>query len=291
MREIRVVKSHGTGNDFVLFADLSGDIGLGDDDARSLCDRHFGIGGDGAIRIGSGDRAPFFMDYRNADGSLAEMCGNGIRCVAKYVFDRGLTDEAEFDIETRAGVKRVRAERGVSGLVSEVEVDMGPPIFDRSAIPVAGAGDDALHEKVSVDAIGGGPIEVTAVSMGNPHAVVFVDDVVKAPVESAGSEIERLVLFPNGTNVEFVQVKSDSSLAVRIWERGVGETLSCGTGACAAVAASAKLEKTGREVELDVPGGHLSLSWNETMMMTGPAVEVFETVVDLDSMGRPPGEN
>lgn len=283
MNSIQITKAHGTGNDFVLTLDMDDAVVFTDDMVSAVCNRHFGIGGDGLIRISAGREAPFFMDYRNADGSIAEMCGNGIRCLAKFVADRGLVDDDEFDVETRAGVRHVSVRRS-GGLVSSVTVKMGVPNFARADIPVSGPGADALDERIAVRAEGGIELSLAAVSMGNPHAVIFVDDTRRAPVLSAGPEIEKSDLFPEGVNIEFVEVLSRSHLRMRIWERGVGETLSCGTGACAAIAVSATLDRSDREVRLDVPGGRLHLAWDEEISMTGPAVEVFDAELDLDRL-------
>ena len=265
------VKAHGTGNDFVVVEDLTDRYRLTPGFVRAVCDRHFGIGGDGLIRIAPGRRAPFFMDYRNADGSFAEMCGNGVRVVGKYLADRGHVSGG-FDLETGAGVKRLELHAADDGGIDQVTVDMGAPSFDRADLPMAGSGE-ALKEPLEVD---GGTVVATCLSMGNPHAVVFVDDVAAVPVTTLGPKLEVHPAFPNRTNVEFVQVLDQRSVRQRTWERGVGETLACGTGACAVAVASQVLGLTGREIVVELRGGPLTLAWSHggTVRMTGPAREV-----------------
>ncbi len=265
------VKAHGTGNDFVVIEDLEDHIEVGPEFVRRVCDRHFGIGADGVIRIAPGSAAPFFMDYRNADGSVAEMCGNGVRVVGKYLCDRGYVGDA-FDLETRAGVKRLELTVDRHGMVDLVSVDMGAPSFDRGDLPMTGEGE-ALKEPLEA---GGRIFEATCLSMGNPHAIIFVDDLDSAPVTGAGPLLERHPAFPNLTNVEFVQVVGPRRLRQRTWERGVGETLACGTGACAVAVASQVRGFTGQRVTIDLLGGPLELEWapGGTVRMTGPAREV-----------------
>jgi diaminopimelate epimerase len=268
---VEFVKAHGTGNDFVVIEDFEGRLEIGPEFVRQVCDRHFGIGADGVIRIAPGTAAAYFMDYRNADGSVAEMCGNGVRVVGKYLADRELVPDA-FDLETRAGVKRLEMTFDDRGMVDLVSVDMGAPSFDRADLPMTGEGD-ALKEPLQVD---GQVFEATCLSMGNPHVVVFVDDVDAAPVTTAGPLLERHPAFPNHTNVEFVQVVGPERLRQRTWERGVGETLACGTGACAVAVASQVRGFTGRRVTIELLGGPLELEWapGRTVRMTGPAREV-----------------
>jgi diaminopimelate epimerase len=269
---VEFVKAHGTGNDFVVVEDLSDQLEIGAEQVRAICDRHFGIGADGVIRIAPGRNASFFMDYRNADGSLAEMCGNGVRVVGKYLGDRGHATDT-LDLETRAGVKQLLLHRGDDGCVEQVTVDMGAPAFDRAALPMVGEGE-AHAEPLTAD---GQTVTATCLSMGNPHAVVFVDDVDAAPVTTLGPALETHPAFPNRTNVEFVQVLDDGAVRQRTWERGVGETLACGTGACAvAVAATLRGHTRGPRVTVQLRGGPLQLHWQPggTVKMTGPAVEV-----------------
>lgn len=281
---MRFVKSHGAGNDFVIIEDLAGRVRPTAAFVRRACDRHFGVGADGLIRIAPSDEADFFMDYYNADGRTAEMCGNGIRCLAKYVADRCLHAGDRLLVETRAGIRELRLRRGDEGLVVRVRVDMGEPELERARIPLAGDGDP-LHEPIDVD---GFPFEAACVSMGNPHCVLFVDDVSRVPFETLGRAVETLDRFPQKTNVEFVQVLGPREVRVRVWERGVGETLACGTGACASAVAASLRGLTGRAVEVHLPGGTLEVDWapDGHVLMTGPAEEVFEgelaaSVVDL----------
>ena len=254
------VKAHGTGNDFVVVEDLNDHLQLTPELVRAVCDRHFGIGADGVIRIAPGTEAPYFMDYRNADGSLAEMCGNGVRVVGKYLGDRGLVAGA-FDLETRAGVKHLELHADDTGCIDKVTVDMGAPVL----------GDERTLE------VDGEPVTATCLSMGNPHAVVFVEDVDKAPVTILGPRLETHPAFlPAKTNVAFAQVVDQGTVRQRTWERGVGETLACGTGACAVAVAAQVRGLAGRPVAIDLRGGRLELDWapGGTVRMTGPAREV-----------------
>jgi diaminopimelate epimerase len=250
---MRFSKYHGTGNDFVLVEDMDDRVRLDPALIAAMCDRHAGVGADGVIRIAPGltPGASFFMDYSNADGVVAEMCGNGIRCLGKYVFDRGLTSAT---------------------------VDMGPPSLDRAAIPMAGDPDSRfIGERLDV---AGASFTATAVSMGNPHCVVFLKpgvDMQQLDVAGLGGAIERSPLFPNGTNVEFVQVVGDR-IYVLVWERGSGQTMACGTGACASLVACSLQGLTGRQSELSFPGGRLQATWREDghVLLSGPAVCVFD---------------
>jgi diaminopimelate epimerase len=266
---VEFVKAHGTGNDFVLIEDLDGRHELRPRFAQVVCDRHFGIGADGVIRITRGSRAPFFMDYRNADGSAAEMCGNGVRVVGKYLSDRDHVSGA-FDLETPAGVKHLRLHADDRGLVDRVTVDMGPP-----------EPRDPLQLDLQLD---GQKVPVACVSMGNPHVVVLVDDADAAPVATLGPLIEHHEVFPNRTNVEFVQVVGHGLLRQRTWERGVGETLACGTGACAVAVAAQLQGLAGERVAIDLRGGRLELEWSPGggVRMTGPAREVAHGTLSPD---------
>jgi len=280
-----IVKAQGTGNDFVIVEDT--DDALADifDTAivEGLCDRRFGVGADGFIRVAPGGPDRVFMDYRNADGSLAEMCGNGVRCLAKYCFDRGILSGSDADIETRAGLRHVTVHRDGAGQVHRVDVDMGRPELSPGAIPADAPGPRALELPVRLD---GETVVVAAVGMGNPHAVIFVDDVDVAPVTSLGPRVERSETYPHGANVGFAHVVSDSRIRLRVWERGSGETLACGTGACAAVVAAAETGRSGRAVTVDLPGGELAVRYDATVTMSGPAVEVFTARVDLEAVTR-----
>ena len=269
------VKAHGTGNDFVVVEDLNDRYRITPELVRAVCDRHFGIGADGLIRIAPGTEAPFFMDYHNADGSLAEMCGNGVRVVGKYLGDRGLVGSS-LDLETRAGVKHLELHADDCGVVDRVTVDMGAPA--------------ALEEERALE-VDGEAVSATILSMGNPHAVVFVDDVDKAPVATLGPGLETHPAFlPAKTNVEFAQVVDRTTIRQRTWERGVGETLACGTGACAVAVAAQVRGLAGRPLVIELRGGRLELDWvpGGTVRMTGPAREVAHgTLTDdfLTSVG------
>jgi diaminopimelate epimerase len=272
---VEFVKAHGTGNDFVVVEDLTDRYRITPQLVRAVCDRHFGVGADGLIRIAPGGETPFFMDYRNADGSLAEMCGNGVRVVGKYLGDRGHVGSG-FDLETRAGVKHLELHADDRGGIDQVTVDIGPPVLE----------DD--DRKLEVD---GRVVTATCLSMGNPHAVIFVEDVEAAPVTTLGPLLERHAAFPEGTNVEFVQVVDDGVVRQRTWERGVGETLACGTGACAVAVASQVRGLAGRPLLVELRGGPLELDWTPggTVRMTGPAREVAHGTIAPDLLaGLPP---
>jgi diaminopimelate epimerase len=281
---VEFVKAHGTGNDFVVVEDLSDSITITAEAVRAICDRHFGIGADGVIRIAPGTNAPYFMDYRNADGSLAEMCGNGVRVVGKYLADREHVT-GNFDLETRAGVKHLKLHYGDDGAVARVTVDMGAPSLDRAALPMVGEGEARAERLTAL----GQTVTATCLSMGNPHAVVFVDDVDAAPVTTLGPALETHPAFPNKTNVEFVQVVDATTVRQRTWERGVGETLACGTGACAVAVAAQLRGHTGPRVTVELRGGPLGLEWQPggTVTMTGPAVEVAHGTLSPALYGGP----
>ncbi|HEX9694836.1 MAG TPA: diaminopimelate epimerase [Actinomycetota bacterium] len=276
---MQFVKSQGAGNDFVMIEDLQDRIRVGAEMVRLLCDRHFGIGADGLIRVAPATDADFFMDYYNADGEPAEMCGNGIRCLAKFVADRGLVGGDKLRVGTRAGIKDLELFRGPGGDVERVRVDMGPPVIERKRIPLSGPGDDALRETIEVDDF---TFIATALSMGNPHCVLFVTDLDAVPFGYLGPTIEMLPLFPQRANIEFVQVLNRNEVRSRVWERGVGETLACGTGACAIAVASSLRGFTERQVAVKLPGGTLDIDWasDGRVFMTGPAEEVFRGTLD-----------
>jgi diaminopimelate epimerase len=270
-------KYHGTGNDFLLVQDLDDELRLSGGLIAAACDRHRGVGADGLIRIVRGDDVDFVMDYYNADGEVAEMCGNGIRCLAKYVFERGLTSKRAIDVQTRAGRKRLLLD-AEDGVVRRVTVDMGTPALERKGIPMTGD-PSATFVGQPIEA-GGRTFTATAVSMGNPHCVLFLDpaeDVASVDVQRIGSEIEQRPEFPHGANVEFVTVE-DGRIRLRVWERGSGETMACGTGACAALVACSLAGLSGREAEVEFPGGLLWVAWrtDDHVSLTGPAVFVFE---------------
>ena len=280
---MRVSKYHGTGNDFVMLADVDDALELTPGLVEALCDRHFGIGADGVIRVGPGDGdTDFFMDYVNSDGSIGEMCGNGIRCLAVFARDESLTTVTSLRVGTRAGVKLVELLDD-----GQVRVAMGAPIFEPARVPVEWSGTDALHAKIE---LGSSVLESSILSMGNPHAVLFVET---EPVDSLpfGPTIEKHRMFPNGTNVEFAKVEGPERVRMRVWERGSGETLSCGTGACAVAVASKLVAGGADEMTVALHGGEVRVEWRGSLeqeapvYLTGPAVRVFAGDVDLDSIG------
>nr|WP_027717213.1 diaminopimelate epimerase [Desulfovirgula thermocuniculi] len=270
-------KVHGLGNDFILFDLLHQEWPPAWQDlpgvARRLCHRHFGIGGDGLVLILPSSAADARMQIFNPDGSEAEMCGNAIRCVARYLYERAGMKKEVLSIETGAGIMVPQLlVRG--GRVEAVRVDMGPPRLERKEIPMIGPPGAAVGEPLVLE---GQTFYVTAVSMGNPHCVVFVPDVEGVDLARWGPKLENHPLFPRRTNVEFAQVLSREAVMVRVWERGAGSTLACGTGACAVVVAGVVNNLTGRRVEVSLPGGALLVEWAEDnrVYMTGPAEEVF----------------
>ncbi len=292
MAELRFAKWHGTGNDFVMVEDWDGALDLTPDLVAALCDRHFGVGADGLIRVASPEVAAHqgldangahaFMDYRNADGSLAEMCGNGVRCLAKLAFERGLVSERELTVATRGGPKRVWLDLA-EARVRSVKVDMGPPAFRLGDIPMDGPpGDTFLAEPFEH---GGVSYKASAVSMGNPHLVLFVEqDPGNVDVARIGPALEHHPRFPNRTNVEFVAPAEDG-IRLRVWERGVGETMACGTGACAALVAAGLAGLAPRTASIHFPGGTLTGEWtDETVFLSGPAERSFEGTVDTDAL-------
>jgi diaminopimelate epimerase len=279
--DLEFSKMHGLGNDFVVIEDLDEDLDFAPEAIEWLCDRNFGIGGDGLIMVRPGaPGSDFFMAYYNADGHAAEMCGNGIRCLAKYVVDHGLV-EAERDeivVDTLGGAKTIQITRDYEGLMYLATVDMGAPILDPAQIPTTIDDDMVVDCPIATEL---GEFRVTTVSMGNPHAIIVVDDVDDAPVDTVGPLIENDPRFPKKTNVEFAQLVDNEIVALRVWERGVGETLACGTGACATLVAFNLLGLTGREAVVELPGGELAIRWAEDdhVYMTGPAEEVFQGVI------------
>ncbi|MEX0875541.1 MAG: diaminopimelate epimerase [Actinomycetota bacterium] len=279
---MRLRKYHGAGNDFVMLADLEARMGppgsLAPDLVSALCDRHTGIGADGVIRIlaepGDAERR---MDYYNADGSPAEMCGNGIRCLVLHEQRAGRLDDSDHIVMTVAGPVIVRGQGA-----GRFTVDMGTPVLRREDIPMTGSGS-SLRVEVALD---GDSLRGSAVSMGNPHLVLFTDEIGRALdddlVLGLGPRLEVHPDFPARTNVEFVEVVNATTLRLRVWERGIGETLACGSGICAAMAAAASLQRTGPHIRVEVPGGSLEVEWEPGghIWLTGPAEEVFEGEID-----------
>lgn len=272
---MKFTKMEGLGNDYIYINCFQEDVNNPGGLAVQLSDRHFGIGSDGLILIKPSSNADFCMDMYNADGSQAEMCGNGIRCVGKYVYDHGLTKETHLSVETLAGIKYLDLNIEDEKVVS-VTVDMGKPILNPKDIPVALEQEQAVDVPIVINDC---EYRMTCVSMGNPHAVIFVDHVHEFPLSTIGPLFECHRVFPNRINTEFVEVINDSEVNMRVWERGSGETLACGTGACASTVACILNQKTKEEITLHLLGGDLKVRWDRTgnrVYMTGPARTVFE---------------
>ena len=264
-------KMHGAGNDFIVLDNRDGKIKENklSEFAKHICERRFSVGADGLLLVYDSDVADVRMRMFNPDGTEAEMCGNGIRCFVKFCYENGITRKKELKVETLAGIKRTWF--SVNGEVKSVKVDMGAPSFERKSLPMLGEGK-CIGEKLKVDEE---IYEVTCLSVGNPHCVLFVDDLEAFPVQEIGPKIEAHRVFPKRTNVEFVQVVNRGEIRVRVWERGAGETLACGTGACASAIASHTLGKTDKEVTVHLLGGDLKILYDRHIFMTGPAVKVF----------------
>ena len=272
---MKFTKMHGCGNDYVYVNLFEEEILDPVDLAVKVSDRHFGIGSDGLITIGPSEKADFRMRIYNADGSEAEMCGNGIRCVAKYVYDHHMTKKQEITVETGAGVKTLKL-TVESGKVVQVRVDMGQPVLQPDQIPVLASGDRVVDEPITA---GGKEWRMTCVSMGNPHAVMFVDNVADFDLETYGPAFENHERFPKRINAEFVQIISRTEASMRVWERGSAETFACGTGTCATVMACILNGLTDNRVLVHLRGGDLVIEYDPQrnhIFMTGPATEVFE---------------
>ena len=275
-RTIKFTKMQGIGNDYVYIDCTKQMLDLNITDlAIKISDRHFGIGSDGLVLIVPSGQADFMMRMFNSDGSEAEMCGNAIRCVGKYIYDSGLTKETTISIETLAGIKVLELNIK-DGKVESVRVDMGEPILTAQEIPVISSKEDLIIENIMVD---DNFFELTCVSMGNPHAVTFMDNINEISIERLGPSLENNKIFPKKTNVEFVKVIDRKTLEMRVWERGAGETLACGTGACATVVAAVLNNLCDRKAVVKLKGGEIEIEWNEKnnhVFMTGPAKLVFE---------------
>lgn len=272
---MKFTKMQGLGNDYVYVNCFEEKVENPSEVAIRVSDRHFGIGSDGLILIKPSKVADFEMEMYNADGSRGEMCGNGIRCVAKYVYDYGLTDKTDISVETLGGIKYLDL-TVEDGKVKLVRVDMGRPELDPAKIPVVARWKAAVDEPIKV---GDTTYRMTCVSMGNPHAVVFVDDVDSLPIEKIGPLFENHGRFPRRVNTEFVKVIDEKTAQMRVWERGSAETLACGTGACAVAVACSLNGLTGDEVTVKLLGGDLQIQWDkekDTVFMTGPAEVVFD---------------
>ena len=277
---MKFTKMHGLGNDYVYVNCFEEKIDNPPAVARFVSDRHFGIGSDGLIMINPSKTADFEMEMYNADGSRGEMCGNGIRCVAKYVYDYGLTDKTQISVETLGGIKYLDL-TVEDGKVSLVKVDMGKPELEADLIPIISEREQVIDEPIEVD---GKEYHMTGVSMGNPHAVVYVDDVKGLDLEKIGPKFENHERFPKRINTEFVHCIDRQTVEMRVWERGSGETLACGTGACAVAVSSILNNLTDTQVTVKLLGGDLQIEWDrekDRVFMTGPATVVFDGVIDI----------
>lgn len=278
---MKFTKMQGLGNDYVYVDCTKAMIPEPEKTARLISDRHFGIGSDGLILICPSEQADFEMRMYNADGSRGEMCGNGIRCVAKYVYDYGLTDKTSIAVETLGGIKYLDL-TVADGKVELVKVDMGTPVLEPEKIPVKAPGSRAVDVPLEVN---GKEYRMTCVSMGNPHAVIFVDDVAGLALEKIGPAFENHERFPNRINTEFARVLDPQTVEMRVWERGSGETLACGTGACAVAVACMLNGRTEEEVTVRLLGGDLKIRWDRDankVYMTGPAKVVFDGEICLE---------
>ena len=287
---LEFTKMQGIGNDYVYIDCTKKELENPEKISQIVSDRHFGIGSDGLILILNSKIADFKMEIYNADGRQAEMCGNGIRCVAKFVYDKGLTDKTKIKIETLAGIKELEL-NVENGKVKTVKVDMGEPILEAEKIPVyidekmkaEGITPTSVIKNLKLEAYNQNFI-FTCVSMGNPHAITFIDDVEKFDVKKFGSVFEVAKAFPKKSNIEFVEIIDKENINMRVWERGSGETMACGTGSCASVVACILNNKTSNKVKVHLLGGELYIEWNKEnnhIYMTGPAEIVFEGKIDI----------
>ncbi|MDO4976167.1 MAG: diaminopimelate epimerase [Eubacteriales bacterium] len=276
---MKFTKMHGIGNDYVYVNCFEETVENPSELSKFVSDRHFGVGSDGLIMICPSEVADFQMVMYNADGSQAEMCGNGIRCVGKYVYDYGLTDKTEFDVETLAGIKHLvlTVEDGKAKLI---KVNMGSPILEAEKIPVIAKQSPVINEPIEVC---GKTYEMTCVSMGNPHAIVFMDDVKNLDIEAVGPHFENHPVFPRRVNTEFVEVLDRKTVNMRVWERGAAETWACGTGACATAVACILNGLTDDEITIHLLGGDLQIRWDREenlVYMTGSATTVFDGILN-----------
>lgn len=272
---MKFTKMQGCGNDYIYVNCFEEEVAEPEKLAVKVSDRRFGIGSDGLILIKPSDKADFTMDMYNADGSRGKMCGNGIRCVGKYVYDHGMTDKTRISVETLSGIKYLDMQIE-NGKAVGAKVDMGAPVLKPENVPVKLSGDSVIAREIRV---GDEKAEITCVSMGNPHAVLFTEDAENAPVHTLGPKLEVSEIFPEQANIEFCQVIGRTEVRMRVWERGSGETWACGTGACAAVVACVLNGKTEQEVLVHMNGGDVTICYdaeNNTVYMTGPAETVCE---------------
>lgn len=277
---MKFTKMEGCGNDYVYVDCTVTALENPGEISRKVSDRHYGIGSDGLILIKKSDKADFFMEMYNSDGSQSQMCGNGIRCVGKYVYDNRLTDKTEVSIDTLAGIKYLKL-NVKDGYVTDVTVDMGRPELEAKKVPVIAEEEKVIAKKVN---IGGTEYSMTCVSMGNPHAIVFVDSVRDIDIEKTGPLFENDSMFPERTNTEFIEIVDRKTLKMRVWERGAGETLACGTGACAALVAAVLNGYADEEASLILLGGTLHIKWDrkeDKVYMQGPATTVFTGEINI----------
>jgi len=281
MKKIEFSKLNGQGNDFIIIDSFTTDMDLSSQQIGSMCDRNFGVGADGLILVKKSGSSDFYMDYYNQDGSRVEMCGNGIRCMSKFIYDMKLSAKDIFSIDTLAGEKIIEIDIA-DGITGNIKVDMGPPIFNPEDIPVALKGVEVFDHRLNTPER---DFLINCISMGNPHCIIYLDkndELDKIPLDIWGPLLEKNPLFPNKTNVEFIKVAGKNELEMRVWERGVGETLSCGTGACAAGVSALKLEKiSGSRVKVKVPGGVLNIIWeggSSKVFLEGEAKHSFDGV-------------
>ncbi|MDE5960953.1 MAG: diaminopimelate epimerase [Duncaniella sp.] len=268
---------HGIGNDYIYINCMESTPDRLPELAIEMSDRHFGVGGDGIVLICPSEVADFKMRMFNNDGSEARMCGNASRCIARYVHDHGLTDQRRISLETLSGIKALSLNMNSDGDVESVTVDMGEPEFTPGLVPVVTASERMVEEDVETSC---GDVKVTAVSMGNPHGVIFVDRIEDVDFDTLGPELESHDIWPDRANIEFLEVISRSEARMRVWERGTGETLACGTGACASAVAAILTGRCDRKVTIHLRGGNLEIEWGEDghVMMTGGATEVFDGI-------------
>lgn len=274
---MKFTKMHGTGNDYIYVNGFIEQIDMPHEVAAYWSDRHTGIGSDGLVLILPSESCDFRMRMFNADGSESEMCGNASRCIGKYVYDKGMTTKTVLTLETLAGVKILKLFPGEDGKIELVTVDMGEPKFQSGLIPVVTEFDELINRPLQFD--NNLKYNVTAVSMGNPHAVIFSERIHLLDLEKTGPVIENSTHFPNRVNTEFIEITSPDRIKMRVWERGAGETQACGTGACASVVAGVINGKTARKVTVELKGGELQIEWNAIdnhVYLTGPASFVFE---------------
>lgn len=279
MKELSFFKFQGTGNDFVIIDEIDKSYDLKPEEIKKICNRHFGVGADGLILVQDAHGADFKMIFFNPDGTQAQMCGNGIRCLAKYLFDHGRTEKNRFVIETQAGFRMISLEVR-EGKARSVKVNMGRPNFIAKIVPATVPTVEFINQPLTVN---GRELKATILSLGNPHCVVFVDDLATFPIGDIGGKVENLPIFPERVNIEFAQLVSRNEIDLKVWERGAGLTLACGTGACATLVAAVKNGLSERRVKVNLPGGSLDIHWaqSDNVYLSGPAEQVFSGKLSL----------